>query len=333
MVLDLPLLVVLTTALLFAWTNGVHDAANAVATSVSTRALTPRVALALAAVLNVVGAMLGQGIARTVGTRILTPPLDNPGLGVVMAGLVGAIVWNLVTLWRGVPSSSSHALIGGLAGAGLAASAALDGRVLITHVVLPMLVSPLVGCLLAWLLMALLYRAFRDAIYGRAIHRFRTAQTVSASAMALGHGLQDGQKTMGVMVLALVASGHGSAGTVPWWVRVTAALALGLGTYAGGWRIIRTLGRRMVHVDPVTGFASATVASGMLYTAAYMFNAPVSSTHTITASIAGAGASVTGVRALRWRVVRPIIMAWMVTLPAAGAVAAAVYGLAVLLAR
>jgi PiT family inorganic phosphate transporter len=326
------LAVVLVTALFFAWTNGVHDAANAVATPLSTRVLTPRVALGLAAVLNVLGAMLGEGVARTIGIRLLTPPTDHPGLGIVLSGLVGAIAWNLFTLQRGVPSSSSHALVGGLAGAALAASTTVDGAVLFTHVLVPMVFSPVVGFFGAWLLMALLFRVFRDATYRRAIRRFRIAQAVSASAMALGHGLQDGQKTMGVMMLALFAAERDVDGSVPVWVRLSAAMALGLGTYAGGWRIIRTLGRRVVHVDPVTGFAAETVASGLLYTTAYVFNVPVSSTHTVTASIAGAGTSLTGLRAVRWRVLRPIVAAWVVTLPAAGAVSAGCYLLGTLLA-
>jgi len=319
------LAVVLLTVLTLAVVNGVHDAANAVATSLSTRALTSRVGLGLVAVLNVLGALLGDGVARTVGSRLLAVPVAGPGLGLVLSALLGALAWDLFTWWRGLPSSAAHALLGGFTGAGLVAAVTGHVEVLLTQVLLPMLLSPLVAILLAWLLMAALYRLFRDATYGRAIGRFRIAQTVSASAMALGHGLQDGQKIMGVTVLALAAAGEGSPGTVPLWVRIAVAAALGVGTYIGGWRLIRTLGWRIVHVDPVTGFTAETVSSGLLYTSAYVFDAPVSSTHTITASVAGAGASVTGLRAVRWRVLRPILTAWVVTVPAAGIVAAACY--------
>jgi PiT family inorganic phosphate transporter len=321
----LLLAVVIGLALVFAWTNGFHDASNAVATSLATRSLTPRVALLLAAVLNLIGALLGEGLARLIGTQILTPPLDSPGLTVVLAALLSAIAWNLLTWWRGVPSSSSHALLGGLAGAGFAASAEIHANVLLTKVVAPLVLSPLIGFVAAWLLMALLHWLFRHAAYGHTVRRFRMGQTVSASAMALGHGLQDGQKTMGVMVLALVAAGSSTGDAVPRWVQISSAVFLALGTWAGGWRIIRTLSRRVVHVEPVTGFAAETVASGLLYTTAYVFNTPVSSTHTIVASIAGAGTANAGWRGLRWRVLRPIMFAWAGTLPATAAIAAVLF--------
>lgn len=244
---------------------------------------------------------------------------------VVLGGLIGAIAWNLATWWFGLPSSSSQALIGGLAGAGLAAAATIDVDVLVSKVLLPLVLSPVAGFALAYFFMAGLHLAFRSAAYGRTLRPFRLAQTLSASAMALGHGLQDGQKTMGVMVLALVAAGRLDGDGVPAWVRVSAAFALGLGTLAGGWRIMRTLGRRVVHVDPVTGFAAETVASSLLYVSAYVFTAPISSTHAITASIAGAGTANGGLGAVRWRVLRPIVAAWAVTLPVTTALGALGY--------
>lgn len=319
------LVLVMGLALLFAWTNGFHDASHAVATSLATRSLTPRVALSLAAVLNLFGALLGTGLAEVIGTQILTPPLDSPGLTIVLAALVAAIVWNFATWWKGVPSSSSHALLGGLAGAGLAANAEIQGNVIMTKVVLPLVLSPLIGFVLAWLVMAMLHWLFRHAAYGHTVRRFRMGQTVSASVMALGHGLQDGQKTMGVMVVALVAAGRSNGDSVPFWVQISAAVFLALGTWAGGWRIIRTLSRKVVHVEPVTGFAAESVASGLLYTTAYVFNTPVSSTHTVVASIAGAGTASHGMRGLNWRVLRPILGAWAITLPATAALAAVLY--------
>ena len=319
--------VVIVAALFFAWTNGFHDASQAVATTLATRSLTPRVALPLAAVLNLIGALLGQGLARVIGTQLLTPPVANPGLTLVLAALVSAIVWNLATWWRGLPSSSSQALIGGLTGAGVAAAAVIDDEVLRTKVILPLVVSPLVGLFLAWLFMGALNWFFREAAYGHTLRQFRLGQTISASAMALGHGLQDGQKTMGVVVIALVAAGVQTGDAVPGWVQWSVAVALALGTWAGGWRIIRTLARRVVHIEPVSGFAAQTVASGLLYVTAYVFNTPVSSTQAMTASIAGAGAATVGLRGLRWRVLRPIIIAWAVTLPATALLAAVLFRL------
>jgi len=323
----LLLAVVMVTALAFAWTNGFHDASQAVATPLATRSLTPRVALPLAAVLNFIGALLGQGLAQVIGTQLLTPPVDSPGLTLVLAALLAAIAWNLATWWRGLPSSSSQALIGGLAGAGLAASAVIDTQVLRIKVILPLLLSPLVGYFLAWLLMAALNWMFREAAYGHTVRGFRLGQTISASAMALGHGLQDAQKTMGVMVIALIAAGRQSGDAVPMWIQLSVAVFLALGTWAGGWRIIRTLSRRVVHIEPVSGFAAETVASSLLYVTAYMFNTPISSTYALTASIAGAGTATSGLRGLRWRVLRPIIIAWAITLPATALLAAGLFWL------
>lgn len=313
--------VVVVVALLFDYTNGFHDAANAIATSVSTRALTPAVALTLAAVFNLVGALLGQGVAKTIGSGIVSPGTGHDGLLVVLAGLLGAIAWNLVTWGLGLPSSSSHALIGGLAGAAVASSATVHWSVLLDKVAVPMVLSPLVGFGLAYLVMLAILWAFRRSAPGRVSRGFRHAQTVSACAMALGHGLQDAQKTMGVITLALVAGGYAAAGEIPLWVTLAAAGAISLGTWSGGWRIMRTLGRRVIDLDPPHGFAAESVAASVLYTTAFAFQAPISTTHTITSAIMGVGAT-RRASAVRWGVAADIAVAWVLTIPMAGAVAA-----------
>lgn len=316
-------LTVIVVALVFDYTNGFHDAANAIATSVSTRALTPRAALLMAAVFNLIGALMGEEVAKTIGSGIIDPGIGQHGLGIVFAGLIGAIVWNLITWWFGLPSSSSHALIGGLVGAGLASSTYVNWGVIGTHVALPMVLSPLVGFGLAYLIMVAVLWIFRNSPPARAMRRFRIAQTVSAAAMALGHGLQDAQKTMGVIVLALVAGGYQVEG-IPLWVKLAAAFAISAGTYAGGWRIMRTLGRKIIELDPARGFVAEGVAASVLYTTAFVFHAPISTTHTITSSIMGVGAT-KRVSAVRWGVAGNIAVAWVLTIPAAAAVAAVVY--------
>ena len=321
-------ILVVVVAVCFDYTNGFHDAANAIATSVSTRALTPRIALLLAAAMNFLGAFLGTNVAETVGSGIIEAP-DNSvsGMLVVLCALLGAISWNLVTWYFGLPSSSSHALIGGLVGAGLAGGVVVQWQGIVDKVVLPMVISPIVGFALAGLLMLGLLWAFRRSHPGRVTRGFRGAQTVSAAAMALGHGLQDAQKTMGVIFLALVTYGAVDANDpIPIWVIALAAGAISLGTYSGGWRIMRTLGRRIIHLDPPRGFAAETTASAVLYTTAYVFAAPISTTHTITSAVMGVGAT-KRLSAVRWGVARSIVMAWVVTIPAAAAVAAACYGI------
>jgi PiT family inorganic phosphate transporter len=327
----LLVVVVVAVALFFDFTNGFHDAANAIATSVSTRALTPRLALLMAAGMNLLGALLGTGVAQTIGSGIITPPSGASGLLVVLAGLVGAVVWNLITWWLGLPSSSTHALIGGLAGAGIAAGTTVHWDVLATLVALPMVLSPLIGFALAYLVMVALLWAVRHRPFAPTMRRFRMAQTVSAAAMALGHGLQDAQKTMGVITLALVAGGLHEGTSIPLWVKLTAASAISAGTYAGGWRIMRTLGRRVIELDPARGFVAESVSATVLYGAAYLFHAPISTTHTITSAIMGVGAT-RRLSAVRWGVAGNIAAAWVLTIPAAGLVAAALYALGRLLA-
>jgi PiT family inorganic phosphate transporter len=316
---------VIGIALVFDYTNGFHDAANAIATSISTRALTPRVALLLAAAMNFVGAFLGTKVAATVGKGIIEAPLGEHGLVIVLSALIGAISWNLVTWYFGLPSSSSHALIGGLVGAGLASASTVLWSGILDKVVIPMVLSPATGFLGAFLLMLAILWIFRRAHPGRVNRGFRLAQSVSAAAMALGHGLQDAQKTMGVIFLALLTSGHvDKSDRIPWWVIVSAATAISLGTYSGGWRIMRTLGRRIIHLDPARGFASEATAATVLYVMAIGLEAPVSTTHTITSAVMGAGAT-KRLSAVRWGVARGIVTAWVLTIPAAGLMAAGCY--------
>jgi inorganic phosphate transporter, PiT family len=315
---------VVVIALVFDYTNGFHDAANAIATSVSTRALTPRVALALAAVMNLIGALISEGVASTIGSGIITPEQSSHGMTVVLSGLIGAIVWNLITWRLGLPSSSSHALIGGLIGAALAASATVHWAVILDKVVIPMVMSPLIGFVLAYLVMVAILWIFRRASPARVNRGFRAGQSVSAAAMALGHGLQDAQKTMGVIVLALVTAGLHTGSDVPLWVKLSAAGAIALGTYSGGWRIMRTLGRRVIHLDPARGLAAEMTASSVLYVMAIGLHAPVSTTHTITSAILGVGAT-ERLSAVRWGVAGNILMAWVLTLPMSALVASLFY--------
>lgn len=315
---------IIVVALAFDYTNGFHDAANAIATSVSTRALTPRAALALAAVMNLAGAMIGTGVAQTVGKGIIAAPEGEHGLVVVLAALAGAITWNLVTWYLGLPSSSSHALIGGLVGAAVAARETVVWDGVVEKVLIPMVISPLVGFCLAYVVMVAILWLFRKANAHRASRGFRRAQIVSAASMALGHGLQDAQKTMGVIVLALVTAGYQDDFHVPWWVILLAATALSAGTYAGGWRIMRTLGRRVIELDPPRGFAAEATASGVLYVAALLYKVPISTTHTITSAIMGVGAT-KRLSAVRWGVAGSIIVAWVFTIPMAALAAVLAY--------
>jgi phosphate/sulfate permease len=316
------LIAVVAVALFFDFTNGFHDAANAIATSVSTRALSPRVAVLFAAALNFAGAFVSLKVAATVAKGIVDPA--GITLRVVLAGLIGAIAWNLITWYFGLPSSSSHALIGGLVGAALAASQTVQWSGVMDKVVVPMVLSPLVGFGLAYLAMVALLWGFRRAQPGRANRHFRRAQIGSAALMSFGHGTQDAQKTMGVITLALVTSGHLASFDVPLWVVLTSAAAISAGTYAGGWRIMRTMGRRIIHLTPADGVTAQTVASSVMLSTAYVYAVPVSTTHVITSSVMGVGAT-RRLSAVRWGVARSIAAAWVFTIPAAAAVAAVVY--------
>ena len=323
------LVILIIVALGFDYTNGFHDAANAIATSVSTRALTPRAALALAAVFNLGGSLISVNVANTVGS-IVDAPETSHGLVVVFSAVIGAIAWNLITWYFGLPSSSSHALIGGLVGSALASSSTVHWGKIKDKVVIPMIVSPLVGFIAALLLMLILLWIFRRSHPSRVNRGFKYGMWLSSAAMSWGHGLQDAQKTMGVITLALLVTHHvspsGDFATVPLWVKFACAIAIALGTYSGGWRIMRTLGRRVFKLDNVTGFAAQSVASSVLMTTAYAYAAPISTTHVITSSVMGAGAT-RKFSAVRWGVAGNILLAWILTLPMAGLVAAGVYGI------
>jgi inorganic phosphate transporter, PiT family len=398
---------VIAAAMVFDYTNGFHDAANAIATSVSTRALTPGVALLIAAVGNFVGAHFGAKVAKTVGEGLVSLPPGLASLGVVFAGVLGAIAWNLLTWYFGLPSSSSHALFGGLVGATLfVAGGHVKWGNITDKVILPMLLSPVVGFILGAIVMfALLWTVKGLTVFGRPaapatapasvpalvrarvgsaddslngtvngsagssvigddatvgatatsvaldgprpalfglrkrVHAavqpkplnrfFRWAQTLSAAAMAVGHGMQDAAKTMGIIVLALYTGGlQSSSSDIPWWVYYSSATVLALGTYSGGWRIIRTLGRRIIHLGPPEGFAAEAVASSVLYYNALVLGAPISTTQTITSAITGVGAT-KRVSAVRWGVAGNIVVAWVLTFPGAALFA----GIAYLLVR
>ncbi|WP_328915131.1 MULTISPECIES: inorganic phosphate transporter [unclassified Streptomyces] len=318
------LIVTIAVALFFTYTNGFHDSANAIATSVSTRALTPKAALSMAAVMNMAGAFLGSGVAHTVSEGLISTPHGRSGMGVLFAALVGAIVWNLVTWYFGLPSSSSHALFGGLVGAALAGGVKVHWSGVVDKVVIPMFASPLIGIVVGYGVMLAILWFFRRSNPHKVKRGFRIAQTVSAASMALGHGLQDAQKAMGIVLMALTIHGSTTGSGIPIWVKVVCALMLSLGTYAGGWRIMRTLGRRIIEVDPPQGFAAEITASSILYTTAYVFQAPVSTTHVMTSAIMGVGAT-KRVKAVRWGVAKNIVAGWFITMPAAAVVAAVSY--------
>jgi inorganic phosphate transporter, PiT family len=317
---NLTLVAVVALALFFDFTNGFHDAANAIATTVSTRALPPRVAVGFAAILNFVGALISIKVATTVGKGIVKP--DAVTLKVVLAGLVGSIAWNLATWLLGLPTSSSHALIGGVLGSSIAAAGhgVVQWHGLYEKVLIPSLASPVLGIVVAAALVVAIMWLLLRSPYGRTTRFFRRAQVVSAGFVAVTHGTNDAQKTMGVMALALVAAHPTHEFHVPHWVIGSAAVAMAAGTYAGGWRIIRTLGQRVTKLDPHQGFAAETATAAILYTTAH-FGFPVSTTHTISGSVLGAGAA-QRFSAVRWGIAGNILAAWVITIPAAGLVGA-----------
>jgi PiT family inorganic phosphate transporter len=312
-------IVVIIFAMGFNYTNGFHDAANAIATSVSTRALTPRIALGMAAIGNLVGSFFGGNVAATVGKGLISLPDSQQSLGIVMAGLIGATLWNLTTWYLGIPSSSSHALFGGLVGATLIAPA---GQVLWGGIV-EKVITPVVGFILGFLVMLAVLWIFKRGNPGKLNRGFRLAQSASAFAMSVGHGMQDAAKIMGVVVLALTVGGFHSGTSIPIWVNFMTAGVLAAGTYAGGWRIIRTLGRRVIHLGPPQGFAAETTASAVLFTATSL-GLPISTTHTITSAIMGVGAT-KRLSAVRWGVAGNIVVAWVLTFPAAALMAMLTY--------
>jgi PiT family inorganic phosphate transporter len=309
-----PLLVGLVAlALAFDFINGFHDTANAVATVISTRVMRPWVAITMAALLNFAGAMSGTEVAKTVGSGIVGGSVP---LAAITAALVGAIAWNLFTWYYGIPSSSSHALIGSLLGAGVASLGlgTVHWQVLQDKVLLPLVLSPIVGFVFALAIMRLLLRVFASVSPSHAHPLFRRAQIVSAAFMAFSHGGNDAQKTMGIITLALVSSGLLPAFHVPLWVIALSALAMGAGTFAGGRRIIHTMGTRLAHLEPIHGFAAETAAAAVIQ-AASRWGFPLSTTHVISSSILGVG-SARRMNAVRWDVVRTMVSAWLFTIPA-----------------
>jgi len=320
---DALVVLVVVVALGFDFTNGFHDTANAVATSVSTRALTPRMAVLIASVANLAGAFVTTAVAKTVGKGIIDTGLATDKT--VLAALLGAIVWNLITWWQGLPSSSSHALIGGLVGAALvqSGSAGVQWHGLAHSVIIPALFAPVIAFVGAFvLLLGLLWIFFRVTV-GIANRTFRLGQLASGTFVAFTHGANDAQKTMGVIALALFTNGSIDHFYIPIWVKVAAGVAIGAGTYVGGWRIMRTLGQRIFALEPASGFAAQTSAGATIYLATHLGD-PLSTTHVISGAVMGAGAT-KRFSAVRWGIARNIVTAWVLTIPAAGLVAAACY--------
>ena len=319
---SLLLIVVIALALLFDFSNGWHDSANAVATVISTRVLSPVTAVVFAGVLNVIGAFLSTAVAKMVGQGIIDPVAVNDV--VVVAALGGAIIWNFITLGMGLPSSSSHALIGAMVGAGFIHGGLEVLRVVgLVKVLKAMIFSPFFGFVMAFILMVGLSWAFLRTQRGKAMVLFRRLQLLSAGFMALSHGANDAQKAMGIITLALLSAGHIPSAEVPKWVIISCALSMGLGTALGGWKIIKTLGMRIAKLDPVHGFAAETGAAAVLMATAHI-GLPVSTTHTITSSVMGVGA-VNRLSAVRWGVTRRIVYAWIFTLPGSALLAILLY--------
>jgi PiT family inorganic phosphate transporter len=322
---DVVLWIVVGTAIAFDFTNGFHDTANAIATSVSTRALSPRFAVAMAAGLNFVGAFLSLAVAATIAKGIVDA--GTVTLLTVFAGLIGAIVWNLATGWFGLPSSSSHALIGGMVGATLAAQgpSGVLWKGLIDKVAIPALVAPVLALVAAGLAILVAYRIVGRQAPGVVSRGFRLGQLASSALFSLSHGTNDAQKTMGIIFLALVANGNLPADAdIPTWVIVSSATAIALGTYVGGWRIIRTMGSRIIKMDPAQGFAAQSVGAAVILSASHV-GFPLSTTHVMSGGIMGAGAA-KRLSAVRWGVAGNIVTAWVLTLPCSAAVGALTYG-------
>jgi inorganic phosphate transporter, PiT family len=323
---DVVFVIVVVTALAFDFTNGFHDTANVVATSISTRAMSPRLAVGFAALLNFAGAFISLKVAATVGSGIVKSSAITPTI--VFAGLIGAIGWNLITWYFGLPSSSSHALIGGLVGSVLAATGSGDvlWKGLLGKVVVPALIAPVLAFVTAVVGIMVVYRVVGALRPGPVTHGFKLGQLASGGLLALAHGTNDAQKTMGVITLALIAHGDISPNDfhVPQWVVISAASAIALGTYSGGWRIIKTMGSRIIKMDSAQGF-SAQGAGAAVILAASHYGYPLSTTHVISGGVMGAGAA-KRLSAVRWGVAGNIALAWLLTLPAAAAMGAVTYG-------
>jgi inorganic phosphate transporter, PiT family len=323
---DVVLVIVVATALTFDFTNGFHDTANVVATSISTRALPPRIAVAVAALLNFVGAFISLEVAATIAEDVVEATAITPT--VIFSGLVGAITWNLVTWYFGLPSSSSHALIGGMVGSAFAAAGtgAVIAGGLVGKVLIPAIVAPVVAFAVGIGAIGIVYRLVGRLRPGPVSRGFRLGQVPAGGLLALAHGTNDAQKTMGVITLALIANGNLSPTNfeVPFWVVVSAATAIAAGTYIGGWRIIRTMGTRIIRMDAAQGFSAQGAGSAVILASSH-FGFPLSTTHVISGGVTGAGAG-KRLSAVRWGVAGNIVTAWLLTLPAAAAVGALSYG-------
>jgi PiT family inorganic phosphate transporter len=322
---DVILAIVIVTALAFDFTNGFHDTANVVATSISTRAMAPRVAVGFAAVLNFVGAFISLEVAATVASDVVDAGAITPTI--VFAGLVGAITWNLITWYYGLPSSSSHALIGGVVGSVVAAVGidAVMGEGILSKVLIPALVAPVVAFAAGGIAIVICYRVLGNQRPGPVTRGFRLGQIVSGGLLALAHGTNDAQKTMGVIALALIANGNLSQGAdPPVWVVVSAATAIALGTYSGGWRIIRTMGTRIIKMDAAQGFSAQGAGAAVILTSTH-FGFPLSTTQVISGGVMGAGAG-KRLSAVRWGVAGNIVVAWLLTFPAAALMGGLTYG-------
>jgi len=324
---DVVLVIVVGTALAFDFTNGFHDTANAVATSISTRALSPRVAVLISALLNFVGAFISLAVAATVAKGIVQADAITPTI--VFGGLIGAIAWNLATWWFGLPSSSSHALIGGVVGAAFVANGAdaIIGDGLVEKVIIPALIAPTLAFVVAGIVILMTYRIVGREKPGTVTRSYRLGQIVSGSLFSLAHGTNDAQKTMGIITLALIAHGNIAADDfhVPTWVVISSATAIALGTYSGGWRIIRTMGSRIIKMDPAQGFAAQGSGAAVVLTASHL-GFPLSTTHVISGGVMGAGAA-KRLSAVRWGLAGNIVTAWVLTLPCAAIIGGVAYGL------
>ena len=317
-------ILVVIFALIFDYINGFHDTANAIATSVSTKAVSPRVAILIAATFNFLGALSGTAVANTIGKNIVAPNDVVPL--VIIAALSGAILWNLITWYFGIPSSSSHALIGGLIGAVIARSGSpavlWQGFI---KILAGLISSPIIGLVMGSLVMTLLFWIFRGSSPVKTNLKFRRLQILSACTASFAHGSNDAQKSMGIITLSLLSAGMIHTFYVPLWVKIACAVAMSAGTAMGGWRIIRTMGGKIFRIEPINGFAADFTSSAVIYGAS-MLGVPVSTTHVVSSSIMGVGAA-KRLKGVRWNIARQIIIAWFVTIPSSGLVALICYRL------
>lgn len=316
------IIIVIVLALAFDFINGFHDTANAIATSVSTRAISPTNAIIMAAVLNFLGAMVSTGVAKTIGGDIVVGHIDQP---IIIAGLVGAIIWNLLTWLIGLPSSSSHALIGGMIGGVLLSPLGADGLNMqgIGKIVIALVASPVVGGIIGFIIMSIMFRVFHDANPSKTNARFKKMQIITAATMAFSHGSNDAQKSMGIITLALVSGGVLTEFEVPDIVKILCATAMAVGTSVGGWSIIKTVGGKIFKLEPINGFAADLNSSIVVFTAT-LLHLPVSTTHVVSGSIMGVGAA-KRINAVRWGVAQQMVMAWVLTIPCTAVMGALAY--------